>query len=76
MPLQNDMQISRIGWRWKERGMPQFRISVPCQKGVCPQSRISVPCQNPVTTHAIKIKELKESHIIIHNKSCTICHNI
>ena len=60
--MQDDTQTSRIDGRLKKWEMPQ--------------SRISVPCQNPVTTHAIKIKELKASHIIIHNKSCTIFHNI
>ena len=39
------------------------------------QSRISVPHQNFATVHVVKIKKLKASHIIIHNKSCTIFHN-
>ena len=61
----------------REGGMLQSRISIPCRKGGdIPQSRISIPCQNPVIAHAVKIKELKASHIIIHNKSCTIFHNI
>ena len=75
--VQDDTQTSRVSVRQKERGYaPVQDISTLLEKGGMPQYKILVPCQTSVIADAVKIKELKVSHIIIHEKSCTIFYNI
>ena len=53
---------------------PSTNVTKGERKGLCPQSRVSMPCQNPITTHAVKARELKISQSFIHEKSSISLH--